>query len=82
MFVLPNRRAKGTASTVLKALEDWAIELNCNRCLLETGKNQPEALGLYKKNGYKTIPNYGQYVNVDNSICFEKQLTARELISN
>jgi hypothetical protein len=41
---------------------------------LETGKRQPEAIGLYKKNGYKLIPNYGQYAEVENSVCFEKEL--------
>jgi len=30
------------------------------------------AIGLYQKNGYKVIANYGQYVEVDNSVCFEK----------
>jgi len=39
---------------------------------LETGKKQPEAIALYKKNGYKLIPNYGQYAEIENSVCFEK----------
>jgi hypothetical protein len=43
--------------------------------VLETGKRQPEAIELYKKNNYKIIPNFGQYVNVENSVCFEKKLT-------
>jgi hypothetical protein len=41
---------------------------------LETGKKQPEAIKLYTKNGYFIIPNFGQYENIENSICFEKQL--------
>jgi putative acetyltransferase len=42
---------------------------------LETGKKQPEAIVLYKRNGYAVIPNFGQYENVENSVCFEKILT-------
>jgi putative acetyltransferase len=42
--------------------------------LIETGKNQPEALALYKKNKYWIIPNFGQYTNMENSVCFEKAL--------
>jgi len=72
MFVLPNKRGKGIASIILKELEKWAIDLSFKKCLLETGKKQPEAIRLYHKNGYKIIPNFGQYQNVENSVCFEK----------
>jgi hypothetical protein len=44
--------------------------------MLETGKNQPEAIRLYEKSRYKIIPNFGKYVNCENSICFKKELTA------
>jgi putative acetyltransferase len=74
MYVLPDRRGQGIGSIILKELEQWAIGLNCRRCLLETGKRQPEAIELYKKNGYRIIPNFGQYEKVDNSLCFEKVL--------
>ncbi len=72
MYVLPNSRSKGIATKILTALEVWAAELGYKICVLETGKKQPEAIGLYKKNGYKMIPNYGQYKGVENSVCFEK----------
>ena len=74
MYVLPGRRGEGIASIVLHELEQWAIELNRPKCLLETGKKQPEAIALYTKNGYTIIPNFGQYENVENSVCFEKKL--------
>ena len=75
MYVPLNRRGQGIASTILKELEQWTIELNYKKCLLETGKRQPEAIALYKKSGYKIIPNFGQYKNLENSVCFEKILT-------
>lgn len=75
MYTLPEKRGKGIATKVLAELEIWAAELSYEKCILETGKRQPEAIGLYKKNGYKVIPNFGQYENVENSVCFEKELT-------
>lgn len=74
MYILPEHRNKGIATIVLSGLERWAAELSYTRCVLETGKRQPEAIELYKKNGYKVIANYGQYVGVENSVCFEKKI--------
>ena len=74
MYTYPASRGKGIATVVLAELERWAAELSYGKCILETGKRQPEAIGLYKKNGYKTIPNYGQYAAMENSVCFEKKL--------
>ena len=74
MFVPPAARGKGLASVVLKELESWAFELGYKKCILETGDIMPDAIALYKKNGYQSIPNYGQYVNVASSVCFEKRL--------
>lgn len=75
MYVLPEFRNQGIAVQVLAALEAWASEIGFSRCVLETGKRQPEAIKLYQKNGYGVIPNYGQYVGVENSVCFEKWLS-------
>lgn len=74
MYTSPESRGKGIATKVLAELEKWATELSCEKCVLETGKRQHEAVGLYKKNGYKIIPNYGQYSNMENSVCFEKEM--------
>ncbi len=76
MYVLPNKRGQGIASQILLALEQWATALNYKKCLLETGKKQPEAIALYNKNGYVIVPNFGQYENVENSVCFEKILNS------
>jgi putative acetyltransferase len=74
MYVSPESRGKGIATNVLAELENWAAELAYGTCILETGKKQPDAIRLYKKNGYELIPNYGQYADVENSLCFQKQL--------
>lgn len=72
MYTLPEARGQGVASAILQALESWAGELNFEKCILETGMKQPEAIALYLKSGYVRIPNYGQYALVNNSLCFEK----------
>ena len=74
MYVLENQRGKGIASTILNELETWAKELTYKKCILETGKRQAEAVNLYHKAGYTIIENYGQYKNMENSVCFEKIL--------
>jgi putative acetyltransferase len=75
MYTSPNGRKKGVATQILTALEKWAAELDYKKCVLETGKRQEEAISLYQKCDYRVIPNYGQYIGIENSVCFEKNLT-------
>lgn len=72
MFVPLQHRRKGIASVVLSELENWCRELGYQKCILETGRNQPEAIAMYQRNQYKIIPNFGKYIGVENSVCFEK----------
>ena len=74
MYVLPEERNRGVASQILHELEIWARELSFRKCVLETGKKQPEAIALYMRNSYIRVANYGQYAGVQNSVCFEKKL--------
>lgn len=76
MFVRPEERGRGIAGQILSALENWAKELNFTECILETGKKQPEAIRLYRKSGYETMPSYGQYLNVENSVCMRRIIGA------
>ncbi len=75
MYVPPEARGKGIATKILQELEKWAAELNYTHCVLETGKRQPEAIALYQKNGYERTPNYGQYIGIENSVCFKKNVS-------
>ncbi len=72
MFVREDERGRGIAGLILTELETWARECGFSECVLETGVKQPEAIRLYQKSGYETIPNYGQYLNVENSVCMKK----------
>lgn len=74
MYTMPEGRGRGIASQVLAELEAWAAELSYEKCVLETGINQPEAIALYRKCAYRQIPNYGQYAGVETSLCFEKSI--------
>ena len=81
MYVSPEKRGLGIANKILSELENWAAELAFKKCILETGKKQPEAIRLYEKNGYNIIPNYGPYVQVENSLCFEKEINSKKILS-
>ncbi len=74
MFTILNKRGFGISKKVLFELEQWAKELSFQKCILETGKKQHEAINLYKNYGYKLTDNYDPYTDVENSLCFEKKL--------
>jgi GNAT superfamily N-acetyltransferase len=74
MYVMPEFRGAGLASGLLNSLEAWMLEMGYKRSVLETGKRQPEAIKLYRKQGYRQTSNYGPYQGVENSLCFEKRL--------
>jgi GNAT superfamily N-acetyltransferase len=75
MFVAPALRGKGVGAAIVAGLEAWARELGFTDAILETGLGQPEAIALYKKCGYTTIPNYPPYDRLPNSTCMTKRLT-------
>lgn len=45
-----------------------------SRVVLETGTSQPEAVRLYEREGYSSIPLFGDYIGEITSLCFEKVL--------
>lgn len=74
MYTKVSFRGNGFAKMVLQFLEKWAKEEGYQNAILETGLKQISAVKLYKNSGYQITPNYGQYENVENSICFRKHL--------
>ncbi|HKK77724.1 MAG TPA: GNAT family N-acetyltransferase [Saprospiraceae bacterium] len=74
MYVRQEQRGKGYAGKVLAALETWARDLGYTRIILETGKRQYEAVGLYQKHQYERIKNFEPYLGIANSLCFAKTL--------
>jgi putative acetyltransferase len=74
MFVRTAARGHRISASILNELELWALELGYTNTVLETGSRQTEALGLYTKSDYGRIPNYGPYTELEDSLCFGKQL--------
>jgi GNAT superfamily N-acetyltransferase len=74
MFTNPEFRKKGLGSAVVKELENWAAELNFKKAVLETSRDLKNAISVYEKSGFNRIPNYGQYIGVEQSVCYEKVL--------
>ncbi len=74
MFVQPEYRGKGISKMVLSELENWALENGYTTAILETSKYFNTAISLYTKTGYTLIPNYDQYKDLPDSVCFEKKL--------
>lgn len=74
MYVVPAYRGRGISRIVLTDLEQWARSEGYTNAKLETGIRQPEAIGLYSRLGYTTIPNYPPYEGVAESICMAKVL--------
>lgn len=74
MFVLPEMRGKQLAAKLLQELEKWAVEEGFSKAVLETGRRQVEAIRLYTVAGYSLTKNYGQYIGMEDSICYRKDL--------
>jgi putative acetyltransferase len=74
MFVHPDYRGQRVGKLILNELEKWAGELGFQDCILETGWRQEEAVRLYQRSGYEIIPNYDQYVGLENSVCMKKRV--------
>ena len=73
MFVLAEMRGKQLAAQMLQELEKWAVEEGNTAAVLETGYRQVEAIRLYTVAGYSLIENYGQYIGMEDSICYRKE---------
>ena len=74
MFVVPAFRGRGLGRRMLQFLEQEAARRGFTRGVLETGTQQPEAIGLYASAGWRRIPTFGPYVGSPVSTCFEKRL--------
>lgn len=68
------RPATGAGRHVLAALEKCARKFGYAEVRLETRRVNLRAAAFYERNGYRVIPNYGQYIGRDNAICLAKEL--------
>ena len=74
VFIKQEYRGKGISNTLMELLENAARKQGYHYLILESGEPLVAAMALYRKIGYKVIPNYGQYKDMPDSICMRKEL--------
>jgi len=74
LFVLDRYRGKGLSNEIMRHLETELQSRGISLFRLETGIKQPEALGLYRKLGYRERGPFGSYVADPFSVFMEKQV--------
>ena len=74
MYLRDEARGRGLADSILQSLEATARDQKVDTLQLETGPLQPAAIAFYERNGFTRIPNFGEYVDSEYSVCFGKRL--------
>jgi GNAT superfamily N-acetyltransferase len=72
MWIDPQERGRGLGRALLTALEDAGRSLDHHLLRLDTSAHLPEAIGLYRKAGYREIADYNR--NPYAAHWFEKEL--------
>lgn len=72
VFVHTGYQGRGIGSKLVSLLIEWAVELGYKTMILETGELLAESCAVYKKLGFKVIPNYGPYVDMPESLCMAR----------
>lgn len=76
MYTAPDMRGRGLGRLVLEAIEAEARRAGISELVLETGGEQPAALGLYAASGFVKCGPYLDYVDDGVSIFLKKSLNA------
>lgn len=74
IFTEPSNRNMGIGAELIRRLEAKAKIKGYQWCILETGQPLEAACHIYKRAGYKIIPNYGPYVDMPDSICMGRKI--------
>ncbi len=74
VFLKEEYRGRGISYDIMKMLEERARKNGYKYFILESGEPLVAAMALYRKIGYNVIPNYGQYADMDDSVCMKKKL--------
>jgi putative acetyltransferase len=76
MYTVPEARGRGLGRLVLEAIEAEARRVGLSEMVLETGGEQPAALGLYASAGFMKCGPYLDYVDDGVSIFLKKSIGA------
>ena len=82
VFVCDQYRGRGLSNRIMGFLENELKRRGINLLRLETGVKQPEALGLYRKLGYRERGPFGAYRLDPLSVFMEKQLQPEPGVPN
>jgi GNAT superfamily N-acetyltransferase len=82
LFVREGHRGHGHSRVIMGAIERAALRAGAVKLVLETGNEQPEAIGLYRRIGYQDFRLFGPYEGDPRSVCFVKELPTRVLVLN
>ena len=74
VFIREEYRGQGISKSLMKLLEQTAKEQGYSGLILESEEILTEAMALYRKIGYRVIPNYGQYKDMPESVCMRKEI--------
>ncbi len=74
VFLKPEYRGREISKKLMAQLVSVAKAKGYRYLILESGAPLVAAMALYKKIGYVTIPNYGPYTDMSDSICMKKEL--------
>ena len=74
VLVIKEYRRQRLAIRLMNKLEDIARQDGYKRAVLETGKDMPAAISLYKTLGYTFIDNFGSFAGDVIVVCMEKAL--------
>jgi putative acetyltransferase len=74
MYIRPQFRGHGFARLMLDHLAEYSRRNGVSVLRLETGIHQHEAIGLYERAGFKSIPPFGEYKPDPLSRFYEKRI--------
>lgn len=74
MYVRPQYRGVGLGKRLIQHLEAYANQHGIGVIRLETGTFQHEAIGLYKRMGFRQIPAFGDYRESAVNVFYEKRI--------
>jgi GNAT superfamily N-acetyltransferase len=74
MYVVESWRGRGLAARLLAVLEANACKAGADAMILETGRPQTSAIGLYRARGYADIAHFGHYASAPLAVHLGKRL--------